>query len=586
MTLSISETAIRHHATDKSYSRGQDYYERGAVTDLVQRGNTIAAAVEGSEVTPYRITLQFDAGGITAVYCTCPYDYDGWCKHIVAATLSCVRQPEQIEVRPTLTQLLERLDLAQAKQLIQTLVAEQPELIDAVDRQIILLSNPMPPIQATKSRRRSPIDVAPFKRQVKYLLREGLRSLEEGYEDDPFTDSLAEVIDKALDFAKNEDADSAIAILTTITQTCVDEWDDLCDYGGDSFEIPQILDEAWAEAILRADLDNPEVVDLEVMLTDWQEVLNADFSMSLAALQQGWDDPELQQALQGRGYSDPERLEAPFSSSLALIRLQILDQQERQQEYLNLARTEGLIEQYLTRLAELGEVETVMTAAQECMTTADEAWALAKTLRESDYLAEALAIAQTGLPLPGRSGYELASWTSELADGLGDTATAQHAGTIAFQLRPNFADYQRLEHLAGKRWKTLKPKLLTSLRQSQVWSAREARVDIFLHEGLIDDAIDAVRSDLYYRSEAVLRVMQAAVSTHPDWVIETARKQAEAIMDQGKADRYAAAVNWLKQVKMAYTQSGQPSEWQTYFNRLQTVHSRKRKLMELFNQLR
>ncbi|MDX2231014.1 MAG: SWIM zinc finger family protein [Leptolyngbyaceae cyanobacterium bins.349] len=586
MILSISETAIQHHATDQSYSRGEDYYERGAVTDLVQRGNTIAADVEGSEVTPYRVSLQFDAGGIMSARCTCPYDYDGWCKHIVAAMLACVRQPERIEVRPPLTQLLEQLDLAQTKQLIQTLVTEQPELIDAVDRQVMLLAHPMPPRQSAKSPRRSPIDVAPFKRQVKYILREGLRSLEDGYEDDPFTESLQEVIDKAVDFAQNGDGASAIAILTAITQTCVDEWDDLCDYGGDSFDITLALNEAWAAAILWADLDDPERVDLEVMLTEWQEALHTDFSMSLAALQQGWDDPQLQRALQGRGYSDPERLEDPLGQSLAMIRLQILDQQGRSQEYLHLARVEGLITQYLTRLAELGEVETVMTAAQERMTTADEAFALAKTLRASDYLAEALAIAQAGLLLPGRCGYELASWTSELAEGLSDIATAQHASTIAFKLEPNFTDYQRLEHLAGDQWPTLKPELLTSLRQAQTWQANEAKVDIFLHEELIEDAIASVRSDSYYRSELVLRVMQAAVSTHPDWVIETARKQAESIMDQGKADRYAAAVNWLKQAKAAYIQSGRRADWQTYFSRLQSVHSRKRKLMDLFNQLR
>jgi uncharacterized Zn finger protein len=111
-------------------------------------------------------------------------------------------------------------------------------------------------------------------------------------------------------------------------------------------------------------------------------------------------------------------------------------------------------------------------------------------------------------------------------------------------------------------------------------------VDIFLHEGLIEDAIAAVRSDSYYRSELVHRVMQAAVSTHPDWVIATARDRAAPIMDQGKADRYQEAVRWLQQAKAAYLQAGRQSEWLTYFNQLQGVHGRKRKLMELFKQLR
>jgi len=384
MAPPISEITIQHHATDNSFSRGEDYYHRGAVTEPVQRGNTIHAEVEGSEVVPYRVSLQFDSGGITSVRCTCPYDYEGWCKHIVATALTWVRQPDRVELRPTLPQLLDRLDHVQTQRLVQALVEEQPELIDAVDRQVMLMSNQAPPTQVAAPRRRTTLDVAPFRSQMKHILREGVRSLEEGYEDDPFTDQLLDMIEKAQAFARSEDGNSAVAILEAITAACVDEWDDISDYGGDSFPIAESLNEAWTEAILSAELSLPEAVDLQVMLEEWQETLDGDFSMSLAALQQGWTDPDLQQALQGSDYSDPERLNAPFAQDLALIRLQILARQGRQTEYLNLARTEGLMLQYLTRLGEIGNIEEAMTVARARMTTAEEAFALAKTLRDSN----------------------------------------------------------------------------------------------------------------------------------------------------------------------------------------------------------
>jgi len=261
MAPSISETTIRHHATSNSFSRGEDYYHRGAVTDLAQRGNTICAAVEGSEVAPYRNSLQFDSGGIMAVRCTCPYDYEGWCKHIVAVALTWVRQSECVELRPTLPQLLDRLNHVQTQQLVQALVEDRPELIDAIDRQVMLLSNPVPPAPTTAPRRRTTLDVIPIGRQVKHLLREGVRSLEEGYEDDPFSDPLRDMVEKALAFARNEDGNSAIAILSAMTQACVDEWDDISDYGGDSFPMTELLNEAWTEAILSAQLMPPEAVD-------------------------------------------------------------------------------------------------------------------------------------------------------------------------------------------------------------------------------------------------------------------------------------------------------------------------------------
>jgi len=57
-------------------------------------------------------------------------------------------------------------------------------------------------------------------------------------------------------------------------------------------------------------------------------------------------------------------------------------------------------------------------------------------------------------------------------------------------------------------------------------------------------------------TELVHRVMQAAVSTHPiGWLKRS--QTAEPIMEQGKADRYQEAVQWLRQVKAAYVQSGQ-----------------------------
>jgi uncharacterized Zn finger protein len=202
----ISETIIQHHATHDSLSRGEQYYRQGSVIELVQRGRMIQAAVEGGQVAPYRVRLQYDSGGITSVRCTCPYDYEGWCKHIVAAALTYVRQPDRIEIRPTLAQLLDQLDHLQTQRLVQALVEEQPDLIEAIDRRVMLLVHPAP--SATAPRRRTSLDVAPIKPQVRHILREGLRSLEEGYEEDPFSDRLLEVIDKAQEFSENEDSRS------------------------------------------------------------------------------------------------------------------------------------------------------------------------------------------------------------------------------------------------------------------------------------------------------------------------------------------------------------------------------------------
>jgi uncharacterized Zn finger protein len=104
------------------------------------------------------------------------------------------------------------------------------------------------------------------------------------------------------------------------------------------------------------------------------------------------------------------------------------------------------------------------------------------------------------------------------------------------------AAYLRVQELAGERWAELREELLAHLRQvSPIHSP--AQVDVFLHEGLLDDAIHAVEKGASY--DLVERVMDAVVEHRPEWVIQAARRQAERIMGAGKAKYYHHAVGWL-----------------------------------------
>ena len=89
---------------------------------LVQRGDALQAKVEGSEYQPYRVRVDFDKGGIISVFCTCPYDWGGWRKHIVAALLVCFHEPETIERRPEFKDLLADLNREQLQGLLLRVV--------------------------------------------------------------------------------------------------------------------------------------------------------------------------------------------------------------------------------------------------------------------------------------------------------------------------------------------------------------------------------------------------------------------------------------------------------------------------------
>lgn len=602
----LGETDLRYHTTDKSFKRGEDYYRRGAVNDLCQRGDCLCGEVAGTEDAPYQIIIQFDAGGVTEAKCTCPYDYEGWCKHIVAVALTAIRKPKTIQQRMSLNQLLNRLNHAQTQTLVQELVAREPKLLNQIDRFVNKISSPVVQqvsIAEPRPKRETSVDSQPYRYQAKQMMRNCLQHWEEGWEENPIDTDLPDIVEQVQVFIDRGEGNDALMILTAITEACVEDWDEVSDCGEESHSLIEQLDPMWAAAVLTAELSSVEAIDLQVNLEEWQDRLSGEFEIAAEALRQGWDNPELLAILQGESADLWDDGRPSYADKLTQIRLEILNLQERYPEYLNLARAEDLIEEYLVMLAQMGQIAEVMATSVR-IKDAGQALTIAKVLREQDALTEALSIAKAGLDLPDRLStsqaeqqfftvhqsplldrhrYELADWTSELAQGLDDSATALTARIMAFKLRPSMRGYQQIKTFAGNAWQGLQPDLLQHLRLMDSWSHAEAKVQIFLDEGLIDDAISTV-ADSYTRANLIQVVMDAAITHKPEWVIATAIRPAEDIMNRGKAESYQEAVNWLAKARAAYRQSGRQDEWQEYRAQLVETHGRKRKLMGLINE--
>jgi uncharacterized Zn finger protein len=581
--LNLTEASLRRQATAQSFERGESYYKSGSVVSLTQRGQTLRADVEGSNVRPYCVTLQLDSGGIKTAYCNCEYSFEGWCKHIVATVLTCIRQPEKIETRPTPDQLLAPLNPQQFRRILEKLMGDRPELIDTID---LLIAQQTEPTSIPSQQRQTTVDPAPFRRQVKQILRNGMEAWENGYEEDSVREDLLDLICTAKDFSQQGDGYNALIVLEAITDAVIDHWDDASDYGADNDGISIDLDSAWTEAILSTELTAPEQRDLKEKLEGWQDHLDSDLEMSLEALRQGWDYPPLMRVFQGEitelgAWED----ESPYyADDLALLRLQILERQDRYEEYLYLAQAEGQAKQYLTMLAQLGRVAEAMTEAATQMGTKEEAFALAKTLREQGALPQALEIAHKGLSLEGHGAADLATWTSDLAEGLSDRTIALEARIQAFAAQPSLGDYQKVKELAETEWLAIQPDLLKTLRESKQWGISQAKVDIFLEEGLVQDAIFTVQGLDFYYSDLIHRVMDVAIQAKPEWVIENARVRAEDIINRGKADVYKHAANWLRKMRLAFLAARRQDDWAAYRTHLIQNHGRKYKLMGLLEQ--
>jgi uncharacterized Zn finger protein len=591
----LTENAIREGATAESFRRGQDYYGSGSVFSLVRRGDVVEAEVEGSQPEPYAVRVEFDEGGVIAALCDCPYDWGGWCKHIVATLLACVHEPGSISERPPLEQLLAGLSRDQLQLLLMGLAEEEPRLAAAIESRIALViataSAAASPTGISPAPRGTPVDPTPFRREV----RESLRGVDYRRSSDAFWQvgeavrGVHRVLDRAWDFVRAGDGRNALVVLEAVTEEFLSGFESLDDSYGHVGDFFRKLGPAWAEALLSAELTSQERQGWSDKLEAWQDGvedygIDEVFDVALEAAEQGWDFPPLQRILREglTELEEPELEAALWDDELVRARLNVLERQARQEEYLRLARAAGQVERCVTMLVRLGRVGEAVGHGLEHLTTTDGALVLAKELRERGELEPALEIAQHGLTLGGRKAI-LASWLRDLAAGMGRSGQALSAARVAFEEEVSLAAYLRVRELAGEGWTAVQPELLDRARKVTSYS-REGPVDILLHEGLIEDAIAVVNEGATHT--LVEWVVDAAMGSHPDWVIQACQRQAEEIMDGGKAQYYDAAARWLGRARNAYRATGRDDKWRAYLDELLARHGRKHKLVPMLKALK
>ena len=91
---------IRQRCTPQSFTRGTEYFHAGMIGNPISQGYTLSATCEGTDIDPYRVSVELMPTGIATTACSCPYDGDfggyGDCKHIVALLLTYLHTPDSI----------------------------------------------------------------------------------------------------------------------------------------------------------------------------------------------------------------------------------------------------------------------------------------------------------------------------------------------------------------------------------------------------------------------------------------------------------------------------------------------------------
>jgi uncharacterized Zn finger protein len=586
MKIQLTENIIRDRATAQSFEKGRDYYRSGTIYhpswQPTTGGIALMAQCIGSDT--YNLRVELDAGGVRSAICTCPYDWGGDCKHIVALLLTYLNDPNLFSERKSVAELLADLEKDSLIELIENLVEIDPDLYEELESALpVAKAVKQKKSGARKEKRQTQVSEQAYRKQVRKILKQS------DYDDDRYHDywerpaylqDLEKVLNTATKLLRAGDAEGALIILRVLLEETLEDYDEDVDHEGDAAGFIQDLGMPMAEAILNVEMDKQSHKALQDSMRETMGNLSefiesSELEIILTALEYGWDDlpdPDSQ-------WEEYDEEDWMLFESLQQARLNVLKQQGRNDEYMQLAKKADP-ESYALELIKMGQVDDAIKASKK-LKKDDEIFSVAQQLREAGNLNEAIALAERGLKLKGDSAYDIATWLAPLEESQGNHKMALAAYRSAYGVDPDIELYRHVKKLSGPDWENIRPELIKSAKK--VYSL-EVAADIHLEENEWDAAIEIANKD-FGSFRLLEKVANAVISYRPDWVIRVSIKQAESIIEKTQSNLYPDAAEWLERAKKAYKQKGQVEEWKTYINKLRVTYAKRPSLQKALAKL-
>ncbi|MFZ5920692.1 MAG: SWIM zinc finger family protein [Chloroflexota bacterium] len=575
MNVQLTEKTIHNRASEQSFQKGLEYYEAGAIFNparqLTPGGVALTARCEGSSAPSYRLHVELDAGGVRSASCTCPYNWGGDCKHIVALLLMYIHQPEAFSEQKSLSDLLAGLEKEALVALIARLVERDPDLYDALELAIPAVQVSSQPKTASKpERRQTQVSEQAYRKQITRILKQAYR---DDYYDDwnepEYIADLQEVLETGVKFLNAGDAEGALIILRVLLEELTEDYDSDMDYNGDLACVIQDIGTPLAEAILSLELEPGEREELQRamqhILDNLDEMIEAEDNLELilAALEHGWEELPDEEA----DWDEYEEEYWMTLNQLKQARLNVLARQGDDDAFLQMAEKSDP-KRYALKLLDLGRVDEAIKASEK-LDNARDVLEVAQKLRGVGRLREVIALAERGLELKGDDTLQLALWLAPLEESQGRIDMALLAYRTAYDGAPSIEVYRHIKRLAGANWPNLRPALV-----QKVGNFPDVLVDVHLEEGDWDAAIKVAESDAW-SFHLLEKVAEAVIPHRPDWVIRVALKQSDGLIAQTQSKLYPVAARWLGRAKRAYHQKGQAAEWQAYIDTLRMTYARR-----------
>lgn len=576
MAMKINESAIKSSSSSESFSRGYKLYQSDAIFDTFRQGNIIMGKCEGSTAPFYQLRIHLDEGGVKETSCTCPYDWGGYCKHIIALMLIFIHNPDVFAEQKNIEELLSNMDKKALVHLIGRIIDNNPDLypwLQTADQSATIKNKLTQP----HKNRKTQVSKKEYQRQIQYILHSlsGYRRSEAYWMMGGMVSQLQHVRESAYAFLEAGDAAGALVILTTLLTEVCSSYDEFDDSDGELGSFFSELTLPLVEAILSADLNKTErhslVNEIEPVIEELSTYGIDDLDVILAALNQGWSEENLNE-LGDYDYDPTVLIEA---------KLNIFERHNQIEDFLNLCLVTGEYLRYILKQIELGGVEGAMEVALNSLAQAGDALLVARKLRDYSRLEEALQLAERGLDLGG-SKYDLGIWLGPIEETQGRVEQAIRAYQAAFTSLPSLELYLTLKKLSDNGWESLKSELMYVFEGDL--HANEL-VDVYLFEEDWDAAVAVADRVGDCQYNLIEKVADGVIALRPEWVIQANQKQAQGLIDKTQSEYYAIAAHWLAKMKQAYLSTGRKSEWLNYLVGLKSTYSRRPALQEELKKL-
>lgn len=241
-----------------AYDKGKEYFADGGVKKIWQEGKTYKAVVQGTR--PYRVSLKLNDEDEFEYDCSCPYESDGACKHVVAAILAFAADDKFIgkplsgkhdENDLVIDGLIAKTTPGQLRAFIKKILIKQAQLFD--DFNIFLQGQRQTPVSAIdyKTKFTDRLDQLDLRGLVEEWYRQG-----EDYYDDQYdylgSESLSDVVDELMEsgekYEENQNFGEAVKIYQALFEALAEKQKSLT---GDNKELSDWFDQEMEKVIGR-----------------------------------------------------------------------------------------------------------------------------------------------------------------------------------------------------------------------------------------------------------------------------------------------------------------------------------------------